>query len=308
LPKPRIDTDDEDMVRIYLEQIAQHPLLDRDAEVRLAQDIERGHAARVRVRANGDLQSDAVALSEIRAGEEAKRTFVQSNLRLVVSIAKKYQWSGVALLDLIQEGNFGLIRAVEKYDWSKGFKFSTYATWWIRQAIARGIPVARAVRLPQDVEMRAGQLARVRARLEVELRRRPTNSELAAELGISEHKVAEALAFTGAMRSLSEPLDDTGAGPELGDVLADRITPSPCDVVVNALLHGEVEALLSSLSERDRLVLLLRFGLDRGEPRTLEEVGAIIGRTRERVRQIESRALESLRRLITEEARELLPS
>jgi RNA polymerase sigma factor (sigma-70 family) len=305
LGKQRIEGDED--LRLYLDEIARHPLLDRDAEVRLARNIERGEAARRRVADNCDIEPGSETLAEIRQGEEAKRTFVQSNLRLVVSIAKKYQWSGIGLLDLIQEGNLGLIRAVEKYDWRKGFKFSTYAAWWIRQAIARGIPTARAVRLPQDIELRAGQIARTRARLEPELRRPPTHRELAVELGISEQKVAEATAFSAPLRSLSEPLDDTGDS-ELGDALPDATAPSPSDLVAGALLPREVEKVLSSLPERDRLVLLLRFGLDRGEPRTLSEVGAILNVTRERVRQIEARALEALRCLVTDEARELMAS
>jgi len=290
--KDRVDRDDEDLVRLYLTDIGQYTLLTKDDEVRLAKAIEAGNEAIEQLDAGSELT--AAKKRELRRaarqGEEAERQFVQSNLRLVVSIAKKYQASGLPLLDLIQEGNLGLMHAVEKFDWRKGFKFSTYATWWIRQAITRGIAnTGRTIRLP----VHAGDTL-ARSRLELKYGRPATLSELAKEVEMPEDKVTEALRFAAEPLSLSEPLREDGDA-ELGDVVEDRSAESPFEVAATALLPEEISRLLAPLDEREREILKLRFGLDRGEPRTLEEVGEHFNLTRERIRQIEARAMSKLR-------------
>lgn len=297
MAKERVERDEEDLVRLYLTDIGQYPLLTKDDEVRLAQAIEGGVAAREEMAATKSL---TVARKRelkraIKQGDDAERTFVQSNLRLVVSIAKKYQASGLPLLDLIQEGNLGLMHAVEKFDWRKGFKFSTYATWWIRQAITRGIAnTGRTIRLPVHAGDTLARLQKARARLELKLGRPATLAELSAEVEMPEDKVTEALRFAAEPLSLSEPLREDGDA-ELGDVVEDRSAESPFEVAATALLPEEISRLLSPLDEREREILKLRFGLDRGEPRTLEEVGEHFNLTRERIRQIEARAMSKLR-------------
>mgnify|MGYP000745728095 FL=1 len=295
--KERVERDEEDLVRLYLTDIGQYPLLTKDDEVRLAQLIEKGAAARAEL--DSDEKPTAARKRELRrhlrSGDDAERTFVQSNLRLVVSIAKKYQASGLPLLDLIQEGNLGLMHAVEKFDWRKGFKFSTYATWWIRQAITRGIAnTGRTIRLPVHAGDTLARLQKARARLELKFGRPATLVELAAEVEMPEDKVTEALRFAAEPLSLSEPLREDGDA-ELGDVVEDRGAESPFEVAATALLPDEINRLLGPLDEREREILKLRFGLDRGEPRTLEEVGEHFSLTRERIRQIEARAMSKLR-------------
>jgi RNA polymerase sigma factor (sigma-70 family) len=310
LTKDRVDREDEDLVRLYLTDIGRYELLTKDDEVRLAQAIEAGIAARRElddVDAGLPVARRRELRRTVRAGEQAQRTFVQSNLRLVVSIAKKYQASGLPLLDLVQEGNLGLIHAVEKFDWRKGFKFSTYATWWIRQAITRGIAnTGRTIRLPVHAGDTLARVQKARTRLEIELGRPVTVAELSVELELPEDKVMDALRFASDPLSLSEPLREDGDA-ELGDVVEDRGATSPFDAAAAALLGDEVGRLLSPLDEREREILRLRYGLDRGEPRTLEEVGEHFHLTRERIRQIEARAMSKLRHPSSEgEARDLL--
>jgi RNA polymerase sigma factor (sigma-70 family) len=298
LAKERVERDEEDLVRLYLTDIGQYPLLTKDDEVRLAQAIE------ARVQAEEDLAKSGKELTParrrelkriVRQGDEAQRTFVQSNLRLVVSIAKKYQASGLPLLDLIQEGNLGLMHAVEKFDWRKGFKFSTYATWWIRQAITRGIAnTGRTIRLPVHAGDTLARVQKAQARLELKYGRPATLAELGAEVELPEDKLIEALRFRAEPLSLSEPLREDGDA-ELGDVVEDRSAESPFEMAATALLPIEISRLLAPLDDREREILRLRFGLDRGEPRTLEEVGEHFNLTRERIRQIEARAMSKLR-------------
>lgn len=297
MPKERVERDEEDLVRLYLTDIGQYPLLTKEDEVRLAQKIENGVEAREKLSTSEELtakeKSDLKRLE--RNGARAEKKFVQSNLRLVVSIAKKYQASGLPLLDLIQEGNLGLMHAVEKFDWRKGFKFSTYATWWIRQAITRGIAnTGRTIRLPVHAGDTLARLQKARTRLELKYGRPATMTELAADVEMPEEKITEALRFANEPLSLSEPLREDGDA-ELGDVVEDRGAASPFEVAATSLLPDEIARLLAPLDEREREILKLRFGLDRGEPRTLEEVGEHFNLTRERIRQIEARAMSKLR-------------
>ncbi len=227
--------------------------------------------------------------------EQAKRDLSGGNLRLVVSIAKKYRNRGLPFLDIIQEGNTGLMRAVDKYEYKRGYKFSTYATWWIRQAITRGIAnTGRTIRLPVHAGDTLARLQKARSRLELKMGRPATLAELAVECEMPEDKVVEALRFASEPLSLSEPLREDGDA-ELGDVVEDRSAESPFEHAATALLPSEIDKLLSPLDEREREILKLRFGLDRGEPRTLEEVGEYFNLTRERIRQIEARAMSKLR-------------
>ena len=297
MPKDRRDRDDDDLVRLYLSDIGKHELLTKEDEVRLAQAMEEGLRARRELaeQPGAGLGRRRELRRCVREGEEAERCFVQANLRLVVSIAKRYQSSGLPLLDLIQEGNLGLMHAVHKFDWRKGFKFSTYATWWIRQAIARGIAnTGRTIRLPVHAAETLARLQRARAQLEPCLGRAPTVAELASEVGVDEAKAREALFVAADPLSLSEPLGDE-SNTQLGDLIDDPLAESPFDSVASAALPGEVADMLESLDVREREVLVLRYGLDRGQPRTLEEVGAEFHVTRERVRQIEARAMSKLR-------------
>lgn len=298
MAKDRVSREDEDLVRLYLTDIGRHPLLTKDDEARLGQAIEQGVTAREQLEAGGQ----ALTASEkrelkklIKAGAQAKDQFVKSNLRLVVSVAKKYQASGLPLLDLVQEGNLGLIHAVDKFDWRKGFKFSTYATWWIRQAITRGISnTGRTIRLPVHAGDTLNRVQKMRSSLELKQGRAPTTKQLAEALEMPEDKVIEALRYASDPLSLSEPLREDGDA-ELGDLVPDADAMSPFDAAAAALLPEELAKLLSPLDDREREILALRFGLDRGEPRTLEEVGDHFRLTRERIRQIESRAISKLR-------------
>ncbi len=295
--KDRIDRDEEDLVRLYLTDIGQYTLLTKDDEVRLAKAIEAGKLANEEMASTANISATKrrELRKAIREGEIAERAFVQSNLRLVVSIAKKYQASGLPLLDLIQEGNLGLMHAVEKFDWRKGFKFSTYATWWIRQAITRGIAnTGRTIRLPVHAGDTLARLQKARSRLELKYGRPATLAELAKEVEMPEDKVTEALRFAAEPLSLSEPLREDGDA-ELGDVVEDRSAESPFEMAATSLLPEEIQRLLAPLDEREREILKLRFGLNGGEGRTLEEVGEHFNLTRERIRQIEARAMSKLR-------------
>jgi RNA polymerase sigma factor (sigma-70 family) len=296
--RKRVQVDDEDLVRLYLNDAGRYELLSKEDEARLAQQIEAGmEASRQLDEPNAKFTPGErrTLRRAVRQGDEAQRTFVQSNLRLVVSIAKRYRASGIPLLDLIQEGNLGLIHAVGKFDWRKGFKFSTYATWWIRQAISRGIAnTGHTIRLPVHAGDNLSRLNRARSDLEMRFGRSATVAEFATELGITEAKVTETLRIVGQPASLSQPLSDEGDA-ELGDLIEDRAAQSPFDQAVLAMLPMEVEKLLAGLKPRERRILSLRFGLDRGEPRTLEEVGEFFDLTRERIRQIETKAMSKLR-------------
>jgi RNA polymerase sigma factor (sigma-70 family) len=309
VPKQQPDREEEDLVRLYLNDIGKHGLLTKDDEARLGQAIEKGKAARDEMLAGGTVTAarKRQLRVQIREADEATQIFIQSNLRLVVSIAKKYQASDLPLLDLVQEGNLGLIHAVEKFDYRKGFKFSTYATWWIRQAITRGIAnTGRTIRLPVHAGDQLSRLKKARVNLELSFGRRPTVSELAIELDMPERQVAEILRYASEPVSLSDPLREDG-DTELGDIIADRSAVSPFEAAAESLLPEEMVRLLAPLGEREREILRLRFGLDRGEPRTLEEVGESFNLTRERIRQIEARAMSKLRHPSADTgARELL--
>ena len=309
MPAKRVAQPEEDLVRLYLNDVGKHSLLTKDDEVRLAQAVEAGRGARGEMEGvQGVVASRQRELRRlIREGDEAAEKFVTANLRLVVSIAKKYQSADLPLLDLVQEGNLGLIHAVEKFDWRKGFKFSTYATWWIRQAITRGVANSgRTVRLPVHAGDLLVRVTKARGRLEGQLGRRPSTAEIARDLDLEEAKVTEILRYVGEPASLSEPLRGDGDA-ELGDIVEDQAAVSPFDAAAAALLVGEVARMLMILDPREREILQLRFGLDRGEPRTLDEVGAHFHLTRERIRQIEARAMSKLRHpMLDGRARNLL--
>jgi RNA polymerase sigma factor (sigma-70 family) len=299
----------EDLVRLYLNEIGKYALITKDDEARLGQVAETGREAGIELL--GAERMTAARSRRLRGlvhdGDEATQMFVKANLRLVVSIAKKYREADLPLLDLVQEGNLGLIHAVEKFDWRKGFKFSTYATWWIRQSITRGIAnTARTVRLPIHAGELLAQVTQARSRLEGQLRRRPTVTEIAADLNLEEDTVTGILRHAAGPMSLFEALSEDGE-LQLGDVVEDRSAVSPFDAAAAALLGGEVNNMLIALDEREREIIRLRFGLDRGQPRTLDEVGKHFGLTRERIRQIELRAISKLRDASTDNgARELL--
>jgi RNA polymerase sigma factor (sigma-70 family) len=288
---------EQDLVFLYLNDIGKYELLTKDDEVRLAQAVEAGRMAQLEL--VGARRASAARTRElrhlIRLGDEATETFVKANLRLVVSIAKRYRATEEPLLDLIQDGNLGLMHAVEKFDWRKGFKFSTYATWWIRQAISRGIVnSARSVRLPVDASALLTRVINASGRLEGQLGRYPSAAEIAADLEIEVDKVTEILRHAAEPLSLSQPLRE-GHGTELGDVVADRSVASQFDTAEAKLLTGEIRKLLIVLDDREREILRQRFGLDRDEPHTLVEVAAHFKLSRERIRQIEARAMCKLR-------------
>jgi RNA polymerase sigma factor (sigma-70 family) len=289
---------DADLVRLYLTDIGRFPLLTKDDEVRLAQAIEAGREADA-VLGDRDAKLPPAKRRELHrvqtAGAAAEEAFIQSNLRLVVSIAKRYQASGLPMMDLVQEGSLGLIHAVAKFDWRKGFKFSTYATWWIRQAVARGIATtSRTIRLPAHAGDLVGSVIRAQGHLESQLRRKPTVEELAAETNLTPEAITEVLRWQSVPLSLFDPLNEEGDS-DLSDIVADANATSPFEHAAESLLVGQIARLLAPLDDREATILRLRFGLDRGEPRTLEEVGEHFHLTRERIRQIEAKAMSKLR-------------
>jgi RNA polymerase primary sigma factor len=281
----------DDPVRMYLREIGRVPLLTAEEEVRLAQLMERGKAERLRAERLKVLPNRRY----LDEGEEAQRRLTEANLRLVVSVAKKYIGRGMNLLDLIQEGNIGLIRAVEKFDYTKGYKFSTYATWWIRQAITRAIAdQARTIRIPVHMVETINRLIRISRRLLQDLGREPTSEEIAEQMEISAEKVREIIKVSQEPVSLETPIGEEDDS-HLGDFIEDHTALAPADAASHQLLKEQVEDVLDSLTERERKVLQLRFGLDDGRSRTLEEVGKEFHVTRERIRQIEAKALRKLR-------------
>jgi RNA polymerase primary sigma factor len=293
----RGETASFDPVRMYLKEIGKVPLLTGPQEVTLAQRIEAGlHAAEQLDHADGLSEGERSGLEAVQAdGILAKRQLIEANLRLVVSIAKRYVGRGMVLLDLIQEGNLGLIRAVEKFDYTKGFKFSTYATWWIRQAITRAIAdQARTIRIPVHMVETMNKVLRVQRQLLQELGREPTVEEIAVKVEMTPDRVREI------QRLGQEPVSlETPVGEEddsfLGDFVEDPTAIAPATAAARALLTEAIEEALEELNERERAVVRLRFGLDDGQVRTLEEVGKEFGVTRERIRQIESKTLAKLR-------------
>jgi RNA polymerase primary sigma factor len=286
-----IESSLDDPVRMYLREIGRVPLLNAEEEVRLAQIMERGKQERLRA----DRLKVIPNRRYIDDGEEAQRRLTEANLRLVVSVAKKYIGRGMNLLDLIQEGNIGLIRAVEKFDYTKGYKFSTYATWWIRQAITRAIAdQARTIRIPVHMVETINRLIRISRRLLQDLGREPTSEEIAAQMEISAEKVREIIKVSQEPVSLETPIGEEDDS-HLGDFLEDHTALAPAEAASHQLLKEQVEDVLDSLTERERKVLQLRFGLDDGRSRTLEEVGKEFHVTRERIRQIEAKALRKLR-------------
>ncbi len=279
----------DDPVRMYLREIGRVPLLNAEEEVRLAQRMERGKAERAK------LEQNKTTRRYIEDGEEAQRRLTEANLRLVVSVAKKYIGRGMSLLDLIQEGNIGLIRAVEKFDYTKGYKFSTYATWWICQAITRAIAdQARTIRIPVHMVETINRLIRISRRLLQELGREPTSEEIAEQMEITAEKVREIIKVSQEPVSLETPIGEEDDS-HLGDFIEDHTALAPAEAASHQLLKEQVEDVLDSLTERERKVLQLRFGLDDGRSRTLEEVGKEFHVTRERIRQIEAKALRKLR-------------
>jgi RNA polymerase sigma factor (sigma-70 family) len=289
-------TADLDLLRLYLDEIGRHPLLTRQDEIELSQAFEAGQAAQLALAglAAGD-PGRAALVAAAERGEWARRRMIESNLRLVVSIARRFSATGLPLGDLVQEGNLGLLRAVEKFDWRKGFKFSTYATWWVRQAIARGAADrgVRAVRLPVHMDEQVGRLRRTQARLVERIGREPSDAELAAELGVSERRVTWLQAVAHTTISLDTPVSEDG--PALQDFVEDDAAAGPDSLAIETVGREALEAALAGLPERERQVLVLRFGLDTGTPRTLAEVGEAMGFSRERARQVENAALASLR-------------
>lgn len=298
----------EDPVRMYLKEIGKVPLLSADEEIELAQKMEAGSVAvekipllKERLAETGDEQEKEEIQAEIKAlqldvdrGSDAKKRLAEANLRLVVSIAKRYVGRGMLFLDLIQEGNLGLIKAVEKFDYRKGYKFSTYATWWIRQAITRAIAdQARTIRIPVHMVETINKLIRVSRQLLQELGREPTPEEIAEEMKMPVERVREILKISQEPVSLETPIGEE-EDSHLGDFIKDDNVPVPADAATFTLLKEQLEEVLGTLTEREQKVLTLRFGLEDGRARTLEEVGKEFNVTRERIRQIEAKALRKL--------------
>ncbi len=286
----------DDTVSLYLKEISRIPLLTAEQEVEYARGMETGKKARFRLTKNHVQAAERARLEEkIREGDLYRQKLIKANFRLVVSIEKKYIGRGVSFLDLIQEGNIGLIRAVEKFDHHRGFKFSTYATWWIRQAITRAIAdQGRTIRVPVHMCERINKLTRVSRQLVQELGREPTSEEIATELNTTSRKVERIIKISQRPLSLEMPVGEE-QDSHLGDFIPDEMTLGPTDAASHQLLREQMEEILTSLSPREGRVLQLRFGLKDGKAHTLEEVGKKFGVTRERIRQIEAKALRKLR-------------
>jgi len=297
----RLDLEDgigiSDTVRLYLQEIGETALLTPQEEVWLAQRIERGKIAQARLE-RGDYASEEerqALLHDKEDGERARAHLIQANLRLVVSVAKKYIGRGLSFLDLIQEGNIGLMKATEKFDYKRGYKFSTYATWWIRQAITRAISdQSRTIRLPVHVGETINRIKKMSHRLQQILEREPTQLEVARALDMPEEKIRQILEAARLPVSLEAPIGQDG-NAFLGDFIEDETQPPPIEVASQQLLRQQLEEALSRLTERERRIIVLRYGLEDGQFRTLEEVGREFGITRERIRQIEAKALRKLR-------------
>jgi RNA polymerase nonessential primary-like sigma factor len=288
-----------DLVRVYLNGIGKTALLTAAQEVELAKRIEAGVFAQhvLEQAPPGDLDKQYAAdlRAIVRDGRRARNHLLEANLRLVVSLAKRYTGRGMPLLDLIQEGNLGLIRAVEKFDYTKGFKFSTYATWWIRQAITRGMAdQARTIRLPVHLVEQVNKLARIKRDLHQKLGRDATHEELAAESGIDEEKIADLLDHARDPVSLDMPVGSEEEAP-LGDFIEDGEAADAETTVISHLLHDDLRRVLATLEEREQQVIRMRYGLDDGQPRTLDQIGRRFGLSRERVRQIEREVMAKLR-------------
>lgn len=298
----------EDPVRMYLKEIGKVPLLSADEEIELAQNMEDGAVATEKInvlkgRLDGASEEEKAEIKEeiktlqrdVDKGADAKKRLAEANLRLVVSIAKRYVGKGMLFLDLIQEGNLGLIKAVEKFDYKKGYKFSTYATWWIRQAITRAIAdQARTIRIPVHMVETINKLIRVSRQLLQELGREPSPEEIAKEMNMPVERVREILKISQEPVSLETPIGEE-EDSHLGDFIKDDNVPVPADAAAFTLLKEQLEEVLGTLTEREQKVLTLRFGLEDGRARTLEEVGKEFNVTRERIRQIEAKALRKLR-------------
>ncbi|MDT9685336.1 sigma-70 family RNA polymerase sigma factor [Streptomyces sp. TRM76323] len=292
---------DRDLVGMYLDEIARTPLLDAAKEVELSQIIEAGVYAQqildgeVETEAGGATREELERL--VAEGERAKDVFIRSNLRLVVAVARRYPRSGLPLLDLIQEGNAGLVRAVEKFDYTKGFKFSTYATWWIRQAITRSIAdQSRTIRLPVHLVEELGRIRRVQREFNREHGREPEPTEIAAELDSTPERISDVLDWARDPVSLNMPVDDAGE-TQFGDLLEDTSAVSPEQSVLTLLRSEELEDLIGRLDHRTASIIRMRYGIEDGRERTLTEVGKEHGLTRERIRQIEKHALLELKRM-----------
>ena len=301
MPNPNTEFASEDLVRTYLREVGKYPLLRADEEVALAKSIEAGTKAAERL---GRVSNGAAPLSprtrarllgEVEDGERARRKFIEANLRLVVSIARRYQGYGLPLLDLIQEGNLGLLRAVEKFDWRRGFKFSTYATWWIRQGITRGLADrSRTIRLPVHVAEIVVRLRRAETEMAADLGREPTDEELAQRLDLDVDTLQAYRLTAMDTVSLSAPLGEAGDA-ELHEFLEDQTCDQPLEEAVRSKAADELREILDTLSTREKRILELRFGLVDGRERTLEQVGVEFSLTRERIRQIEAKAMAKLR-------------
>ena len=297
MPAPVRDAPEPDVLRLYLADIGKHDVLTRADEQRLGRLIEKGRRAAAALERGGDLpEAERERLAaEAAEGERAEEAFVQANLRLVVSIAKRYQSSGLSLLDLVQEGNMGLMRALEKFDFRKGFKFSTYATWWIRQSVTRAIAnTGSTIRLPVHAGETVRKVQRAQAVLEAELGRSPRVEELACETDLPPTRVEEALRLGHPPMSIFDPLA-TDRDITLADVVPDPDARPAMDQIIAASLPAQVRELLAVLTDREREVVCLRYGLDRGKPRSLAEVGRACGLSTEGTRHVERRALAKLR-------------